>query len=340
MKIKFKERKKVIILSCILSLVIVFVSFCLCFAEVKIPLNRYPPIIEKVNISPENPTTTEEVQIKAKIYNDPQKTEAEVFEANLYYSNDNSKSWEKIEMEQDEEDKTLWTAKIPPQKEGKIIFYISAKDSAGSISTELPLKMELTEKDFFNDEQTNRMVLFLEDEEEKDVPGDMDIKEGWIGYDDENIYVKILFKGKVIGGLIGRLFPFYGLFFIDDKDEELWDKSEQGIWCNGYLTAYSDHSFYISLGGGSEFQLIEWERTARGGCRPKGSSIKGMKKENQIYFIFKNPYKKGSLKILKTIMTSYQTEALPAWWSMDYVDISPFSYIYFRDNYFEVKERK
>lgn len=159
-----------------------------------------PPIIENVVIEPEQPTSKDEVKVKATVYNNSSETDDKTSSVTLFYSVDKEgKTWEKVEMEQSEGDEKVWTATIPPQEAGATVkFYLQATDTSNNLTSETPGTVSVQdEKNWLPDE--TRMALLCDDKEDdsKSVPGHLDLKKIYAGYDDKYFYAKIMFEGKV-----------------------------------------------------------------------------------------------------------------------------------------------
>ncbi len=188
-----------------------------------IQATMYPPEIHKVSISPEKPTENEDIEVVAEIYNDWNVTDDETVEAYIYYSTDEGKSWEEVEMEQDGNDDKKWVAVIPGQKSGtKIIYYLTASDSSGNVITELPCKVtnwpptkEKPELCLFKGAKDDDPV----DDEAELIKDDLDIMETYVGYDDDAIYLKTVVQGKVDQGSASpmKINAYAGIILNPDK---------------------------------------------------------------------------------------------------------------------------
>lgn len=235
--------------------------FAICPAF-SLELNQFPPfkspsalpyanIVEDVSpeimdvfISPLKPTSTDSVSVRAKIMNNPKKTENVVISATLNYSIDNGETYERVVMERDEKDETIFVGKIPPQKEGtKVIFYLSAIDSVGNTATEVidlkGLKSTAYEKAL--------TLLSMDADEKRDIISDeLDILETYITYDKDWIYLRMKTQDKITPGTTSNP-PFlhsygFGILNLDSGDDIL----------GGYLLFYMPH---LKLGGYPETVL-------------------------------------------------------------------------------------
>jgi len=102
-------------------------------------LNDQPPVIGEVVGVPATPKAGERVSVTAIVANDMERTDDTTEKVSLYYSTDGGKSWTEVKLEQGEEDETKWSGDIPGQSAGtKVVYYISALDTAGNLATEMP----------------------------------------------------------------------------------------------------------------------------------------------------------------------------------------------------------
>jgi hypothetical protein len=96
-------------------------------------------------------------------------------------------------MKQDKKNKKIWYAKIPKQKKGtKIKFYIVAYDIAGNKAIEILPSV----KNFPPEDKELNLIIVDPDDPEDWVPPDLDIKNCWFGYDEENFYFKLKVQGR------------------------------------------------------------------------------------------------------------------------------------------------
>lgn len=150
------------------------------------------PTISSVKIIPKKPTSKDTIKISAEIFNDEKLTDiSRTMEAKIFYSLNGGGTYQEVNMVQN---KKRWEGKIPPQKsEQEIIFYLWAKDNVENVAVEIPRKVSsFPPKD-------GEMSASLVEEEEVEgwVPEDLDIKELRVGYDEENIYLKLKVKREI-----------------------------------------------------------------------------------------------------------------------------------------------
>lgn len=169
-----------------------------------------PPQIDDVKISPKTPKENQDIEIIAKIYNNPELTDfSKVVKSSINYSVDGGKTYIEIPMIQDTKDFKIWRGKIPGQKKGtKIICYLKAVDSTENIALEIPFKNTTFSLDTIN------LMEILKDADDADceVLKDIDLLSCSVGYDDNYLYGKMVVEGKFVktnketGLLCGYLF--------------------------------------------------------------------------------------------------------------------------------------
>lgn len=148
------------------------------------------PEIFNVAITPEAPKANNPVTVSANIFNNPDLTDVSVTEsASVAYSVDGGKTWQETAMQKDGTGKT-WSGIIPKQKKGtKIQYYIKAKDNTGNLAIEIPPSAELNEN--------NLTDVAPDADDPKDwVPDDIDLTDVSVGYNADNIMVKMKTNGR------------------------------------------------------------------------------------------------------------------------------------------------
>lgn len=150
------------------------------------------PTISNVKITPKKPTSKGTINVSAEIFNDEKLTDiSRTMEAKIFYSIDDGWTYQEVNMVQN---KKRWEGKIPPQKSGdEIIFYLWAKDNVGNVAVEIPRKIS----SFPPKDMEMSAVITEEEELEEWVPEDLDIKELRVGWDEENIYLKLKVQGEI-----------------------------------------------------------------------------------------------------------------------------------------------
>lgn len=192
-------------------------------------LQYTPPSIISVSISSNLPQEEMPVEVSAVIFNNPKETDDFTTSAILHYSLDKGKSWQEVEMEQDDDDENLWRATIPGQPRGAyVLYYLSALDTSNNIASETPggeVPWPLTEG--------KGLVKVVDDPDDKGkvVADDLDIREAYIGYDGENIYIKWEVEGAFTAGTLTPTYAhIYALVMLNlDKEvERIIEKLREG----------------------------------------------------------------------------------------------------------------
>lgn len=164
-------------------------------------LSPVPPEILWVKQSPENPANIGEIDVSAMIKNNNEHTDDTPQAAWLAYSTDDGKTWQSVEMTQDENDESLWKGSLPGQTAATVLRYVVyAQDSGGNYAAEIPKNTVWPP-----DEKNNAFPVFpvmSSDENctEKNNEPDVDILGVSLSYDDAYFYGKISVEGTVNGG--------------------------------------------------------------------------------------------------------------------------------------------
>lgn len=178
-----------------------------------------PPIIDRVWLEPEQPAAGDDITVSAEIVRlDITGDKLDyVEEAFVEYSTDDGETWEEVEMEQDEDDDSLWTAEIPARDEPcELIYKLRAKDSVGNVAVEMP-NPSAEEEDY-----TERaLALKVEDDDEdaeEDIPDYFNVLDVNFDYDEENYYFRVNLAAKPETGTITPIDANgYGLLIINKK---------------------------------------------------------------------------------------------------------------------------
>lgn len=164
-------------------------------------LSPSPPDLFWVKQNPEAPVNNEGMDISAQIKNNAEKTDDTVEAAWIYYSVDDGKTWQNVEMTQDDSDDTVWTGGIAGQASGtKIRYVVAARDSGGNFVAEVP------ENSVWPPDEQNKTfplhpVVFTDENcSEKNNEPDVDILGVSLSYDKDYLYGKISVEGTVNGG--------------------------------------------------------------------------------------------------------------------------------------------
>lgn len=176
-------------------------------------LNMETPLIGKVSHSPEVPKPGEEVTFQAEVYNDPKKTDDVTETVYLHYSMDEGKTWDSFKMDQDGKNEKLWITKLMFKEEKQIIYYISAKDSAENVASELPMV------------EGNTVFAEVKDENDSDsqVEPDLDIVSAGVSYDSDRLYLRIKVQGEVRDGTVSPPYMHnYTAIFGEDLPASGW----------------------------------------------------------------------------------------------------------------------
>jgi len=172
-------------------------------------LNDQPPVIGEVVGVPATPKAGERVSVTAIVANDMERTDDTTEKVSLYYSTDGGKSWTEVKLEQGEEDETKWSGDIPGQSAGtKVVYYISALDTAGNLATEMP-GLNTVWPPVINKQEPSKSSLPLlavalkdDDDPEVQVPDGADFLTFAVGYNQEFLFGKLEVQGKITPGTL------------------------------------------------------------------------------------------------------------------------------------------
>ncbi len=184
----------------IFSLYLVVLLGCgrMAYAKTQPNAPGIPPVIEKVEFSPQNPKAGDEVKVTAVTYSDAKQTEDMPADVVLHYSIDAGKTWEDAAMEQSEDDKKMWTAAIPSQSDGtQVVFYVSVTDDAGNVAAEAPpFSSDAVEKDTHLPKDAAWERIY-DDTDKKETVDYVDMTNMYFTYDADYFYFKFVFQGDI-----------------------------------------------------------------------------------------------------------------------------------------------
>lgn len=169
-------------------------------------LSPVPPEILWVKQNPESPANIGEIEVSAMIKNNAERTDDTPEAAWVSYTTDDGKTWQTVEMAQDENDETLWKGGISGQPAGTTLRYVVyARDSGGNFAAEIP-KNTLWPPDEKNNVLPAFPVIASDENcEEKNNEPDVDILGISLSYDDAYFYGKISVEGTVNGGTMSPI---------------------------------------------------------------------------------------------------------------------------------------
>jgi hypothetical protein len=178
----------------------------------EIQRTMYPPWLYSVTLEPDPPRAGEPVIVTAEIYNDQNKINDKTIEAYMFYSVDESETWETVEME-DMGGASQWRAELPPFEKGAEVWYgFRAGDATGNVFTETPCYVTS-----WPPENDTCMFDFSVDEPPVDdperlVPDDFDIVSIKGGMDEDNLYVEFTVQGNIEPGSVSPAYlHLYGI---------------------------------------------------------------------------------------------------------------------------------
>ncbi|PIU66218.1 MAG: hypothetical protein COS84_06020 [Armatimonadetes bacterium CG07_land_8_20_14_0_80_40_9] len=187
-------------------------------------LNDQPPVIGEVVQEPAAPKSGEDMNITATVANDVEKTDETTIEAYLHYSSDEGKTWTEVELEQGEEDESKWTGVIPGQPGGtKVVYYISAFDTAGNLATEMPGLNTVWPPVAGKQEPLLAAPGKDDNDSETQVPNGADFLTLAAGYNEENLFIKVEVEGEITPGTTSpaRMNAWAAAAVNTDRSEDL-----------------------------------------------------------------------------------------------------------------------
>lgn len=189
--------------------------------------SRHTSIIKTAVMSPEEPGDNEPVVITASIVSPPEMSGEETESVSINYSTNWGETWEKIDMEQDQDDDRIWTGEIPGQPSGtEIIWGLQASNYFDEITVEAVCDLENGVVPEENDEIPEAckdeknpeichatrpigcmfpMAVSSDDfkmyqDATSDIPEDLNLRTSRVGFDDKRLYLDITVNGKVTPG--------------------------------------------------------------------------------------------------------------------------------------------
>lgn len=206
-----------------------------------------PPEISSVLLEPVAPKADAPVKVIITLTSNPDKTPDIPTGGILYFSTSGGTSWQSADLEDAGAGKglgeTKWSAEIPPQPAGtQVVFYVSAWDSAGNMSTEIPIMNTKWPPD------DSMLYLTSKDEDERDqvVPQNLDVLETYFGYDEKYFYYKLVLQAPPSEGTMNP--PFLHAYTAGtlslDKGPDILGAYLLAYMPSLYLSSYPDTVLY------------------------------------------------------------------------------------------------
>ncbi|HOX28337.1 MAG TPA: neutral/alkaline non-lysosomal ceramidase N-terminal domain-containing protein [bacterium] len=286
--------------------------------------DKTPDIVSVVQ-TPARPLANQNVKITAVVKRDVNRASLPVKTVSLFYSSNDGASWEKIEMLRSDTDGDLYLAYLPTFPSGtKVTYYVQAIDSSGSMTSEVPGMASMD-----GDNIKNLVGVTDVDEDDQTVPADIDVQRLEAGYDESNIYVRLVVEGKPGKGEInGRgmyvyLMPVLNLDIHGGGLASLFDVP---------ILAYAPIlSSYLGVEPQGLFRLSELLATKKS---IPGSDVKLKKGAHELLLRFKRvalgESKSGRFEIAALTSAIKNMDGLLPW------EAAPFLTIYLRNHEYTV----
>lgn len=316
--------------------IIIILAFLLnaAYAEVMLPTSLYPPVIAEVKFYPEEPIEKQDVRITATVFNDQVKTEDTVVTVQFHTSKDGGKTWNVVDMEQSKENEKQWHATLPGEmKMMDVLFYISAEDTSGNISTEMSASVTPQDEKSWLPSDENLVVIAKDEDDGTNVVSDeLDLLKISAGADEKFLYLKFEAQGNIPDETIKAQNNF-----LPEIDYSLSSLAEESYWKEFYGTHFGYYSPALSyLGAIHPCAVGRFD--ANGYIhREDFKNVDYIRKGNTLY-----------LRIQKELVASKTTDALKTFFftaleSMDFsergtlYDVTAFSYFYLRNHIIKYK---
>lgn len=222
---------------------------------------RFPPVLKSVTLDPAAPVAGQPTAVTVEISNNADITTDETSNVSIFFSKDAGATWESIDLES--EDNKVWKGELPAFDSGAEVTYgVFAKDSSENVFTTVSckvnseelLKGEYAEGDCVNGGEGNcdstlpRGCMFkqsvLNDPTKlgDQVPGGADILDQRVGYDDESIFIDIIFKDKVDPGSINPMDIRAFVAILVDTDKAGSTTNIDELIDAGGIVVYAKHA--------------------------------------------------------------------------------------------------
>lgn len=179
----------------------------------------YPPWVHEVVLDPDPPRANVPTVVTAHIYNPPNKTDDETFEAVLMYTVDLGDTWEYIDMDEVMEGR-IWSGSMPAFKSGTEVLYgFRAEDSSGNIYTDTPCLV--TEWPPGDDPCMFDLAVDEPpvDDESEVIPDEFDFLSYRGGVDMDYLYLELSVEGGITEGTVSPVFVHLYGFGVANMDK-------------------------------------------------------------------------------------------------------------------------
>ena len=285
------------------------------------------PEIVSVRQIPEKPQQGQEVLVTALVRANTQAAGMPVKKVTISYSTDNAATWTALEMLRDDRDPDFYLATLPSADKGvTVLYYISAYDTAGSVSSEMPGMVS-----GFPEQPRNLITVTDEDAPDEALHPDVDVLELGVGHDNQFFYVQARVQGKPgKGNMVGQgaymyLFPVLNL----DKTTGIGDFMSMDMLAYAPMLGQM-----MGFGEYGLFRIAEVMQTKKG---IEGADVKFKKGPDSLNFRFNRaalggiPSGKIEFGLLTMAATSFE--------AMYPQEASPFITAYLRTHSYTVAPR-
>lgn len=185
----------------------------------EIQRTMYPPWLHAVTLEPDPPRAGEPTRVSAEIYSDANKINDKAIEAYIFYSTDEARTWEVIEME-DNGSARFWEAELPPFERGTEVWYgFSAGDATGNVFMETPCYVTTWPPE----DDTCMFDIALDeppvDDPRQLIPNDFDIRHMKAGVDEDNLYIEMTVEGSIEPGSVSPAYMHLYGFGVANMDK-------------------------------------------------------------------------------------------------------------------------
>lgn len=284
-----------------------------------------PPLVKDVITVPANPGVDDTVTIEARIENNQMMTQSNPIEATLFYSKDDFKTWNEVDMDEDKELEGLWRAEIPPAGEpGEIRYFITAVDDSGNVLLELP---EVPIEWGGVDPPALTGAVADKNDNPRLVAGDIDILGAKAGFDGEMLYFAIRVEGRISSGTVSPFNVFVysvGIYYPDLLDD--------GSVKTDLVLMHSQHAQFM------RFPVIGLLNIDRDLAEIPGADARYYSNNDWLYMMFRaGTLKKARFDRLRIIFgTAYGSEYQPEV-VLKPADTTMFINLVRSDRFYEVK---
>jgi neutral ceramidase len=273
------------------------------------------PDIMSVAQTPVQPMAGQSVRVGATLRRDEARASMPVAKVELFYSA-GSGAWNSFEMIRSDSDPDYYFGYLPPQPGGaKVVYYIRATDTVGSVTTEMPGPVSIGP-----DGPVNLVGIDDINEDETTVPADIDILRLEMGYDAENLYVRLAVEGKPGKGNpsgAGMYMYFMPVLNLESTTGGMSELLETPILAYAPLL-----SSYLGVDPQGLFRLSELLKTKKA---IDGSDVKLKKGEHDLFFKLNRgalgPNKNGNYEIVALTAAVKSMDGLLPWEASPFISI-------------------